>query len=115
MELEKRWTRRTRPRATWERTTQGERARVLERIAQRRIEDNLEMLATIETWDNGKPIRETMAADLPLAVDHFRYFAGAIRAQEELDLGDRWDDGFVSPSRAAGRNPGQIIRGTSPS
>ena len=40
------------------------------------------MLALAETWDNGKPIRETMAADLPLAVDHFRYFAGAIRAQE---------------------------------
>ena len=54
---------------------------MLEKIAQR-MEDNLEMLATIETWDNGKPIRETMAADLPLAIDHFRYFAGCIRAQE---------------------------------
>jgi len=46
------------------------------------MEDNLELLATIETWDNGKPIRETMAADLPLAIDHFRYFGGCIRAQE---------------------------------
>ena len=54
---------------------------MLEKIAQR-IEDNLEMLATVETWDNGKPIRETMAADMPLAIDHFRYFAGVIRAQE---------------------------------
>src|SRR5271169_280623 len=67
--------------AAWGKTSQTERGRMLEKIAQR-IEDNLEMLATIETWDNGKPIRETMAADIPLAVDHFRYFAGVIRAQE---------------------------------
>ena len=46
------------------------------------MEENLEILATVETWDNGKAIRETMAADLPLAIDHFRYFAGVIRAQE---------------------------------
>src|SRR4051812_31165788 len=65
----------------WGKTSQAERARMLEKIAQR-MEDNLEMLATVETWDNGKPIRETMAADLPLAIDHFRYFAGCIRAQE---------------------------------
>ncbi|MGI4854805.1 MAG: acetaldehyde dehydrogenase ExaC [Janthinobacterium lividum] len=68
-------------RAAWGRTSTTERGRLLERIAQR-IEDNLELLATIETWDNGKPIRETMAADLPLMVDHFRYFAGVIRAEE---------------------------------
>ena len=43
---------------------------------------NLELLAVAETWDNGKPVRETLAADIPLAIDHFRYFAGAIRAQE---------------------------------
>jgi len=67
--------------AAWGKTSQAERAVVLEKIAQR-MEDNLEMLATVETWDNGKPIRETMAADLPLAIDHFRYFAGCIRAQE---------------------------------
>src|SRR5699024_9743791 len=47
-----------------------------------RIETNLEMLAVAETWDNGKGIREPLAADLLLAVDHFRYFASAIRAQE---------------------------------
>ena len=46
------------------------------------MEDNLDILALAETWDNGKPIRETTAADLPLAVDHWRYFAGCIRAQE---------------------------------
>src|ERR1700734_966248 len=67
--------------ASWGKTSTTERGKILEKIAQR-IEDNLEMLATVETWDNGKPIRETMAADLPLAVDHFRYFAGVIRAQE---------------------------------
>jgi len=65
----------------WGKTSTTERGRMLERIAQR-MEDNLEMLATVETWDNGKPIRETMAADLPLAIDHFRYFGAVIRAQE---------------------------------
>ena len=65
----------------WGRTSATERALILNRIADV-IEENLERLATCETWDNGKPIRETMAADLPLAVDHFRYFAGCIRAQE---------------------------------
>ncbi len=65
----------------WGKTSVAARSQMLNRIAQR-MEDNLEMLATVETWDNGKAIRETMAADLPLAIDHFRYFAGAIRAQE---------------------------------
>ena len=65
----------------WGKTSVAERARMLEKIAQR-MEDNLELLATVETWDNGKPIRETRAADLPLAIDHFRYFAGCVRAQE---------------------------------
>src|SRR5271168_5321476 len=65
----------------WGRTSPAERAVLLNRIAQV-MEDNLALLATAETWDNGKPIRETTAADLPLAVDHFRYFAGCIRAQE---------------------------------
>lgn len=60
---------------------QRERANILNKIADR-IESNLETLAVAETWDNGKPIRECLAADLPLAVDHFRYFAGCIRAQE---------------------------------
>ncbi len=67
--------------AGWGTTSVAERALILHRIADR-IEQNLEMLAVAETWDNGKPVRETLAADLPLAVDHFRYFAGAIRAQE---------------------------------
>jgi len=65
----------------WGRTSAGERANILNKIADR-MEQNLELLAVAETWDNGKPIRESMAADLPLAIDHFRYFAGAIRAQE---------------------------------
>ncbi|MHC5004011.1 MAG: aldehyde dehydrogenase [Planctomycetota bacterium] len=66
---------------TWNRTSPAERAGLLNRIADR-LEQNLEALAMIETIDNGKPIRETMAADMPLAVDHFRYFAGVLRAQE---------------------------------
>jgi aldehyde dehydrogenase len=65
----------------WGKTSVGERANILNQIADR-VEQNLEMLAVGETWDNGKPVRECMAADLPLVVDHFRYFAGAIRAQE---------------------------------
>ncbi|MCY9787263.1 aldehyde dehydrogenase family protein [Nocardiopsis sp. EMB25] len=65
----------------WGRTSAAERALVLNRIADR-IEENLERLAVAESWENGKPVRECLAADLPLAVDHFRYFAGAIRAQE---------------------------------
>lgn len=65
----------------WGKTSPAERGVILNRIADR-IEENLTRLATAETWDNGKPIRETTNADLPLAVDHFRYFAGAIRAQE---------------------------------
>jgi aldehyde dehydrogenase len=66
---------------SWNGTSPGYRANVLNRIADR-IEANLDTLAFIETMDNGKPIRETTYADLPLAVDHFRYFAGCIRAQE---------------------------------
>jgi aldehyde dehydrogenase len=66
---------------SWGRTSAAERANILNAVAQR-MEDNLAALALAETWDNGKPIRETTAADLPLAVDHFRYFAGCLRAQE---------------------------------
>jgi aldehyde dehydrogenase len=65
----------------WGATSPAERAVLLNKIADR-MQEKLEYLATVETWDNGKPIRETMAADLPLAVDHFRYFAGCVRAQE---------------------------------
>jgi aldehyde dehydrogenase len=65
----------------WGRTSVVERAIILNRIADR-MEANLELLAVAETWDNGKPIRETRAADVPLAIDHFRYFAGVVRGQE---------------------------------
>ena len=65
----------------WGQTAVAVRANILNRIADR-MEENLEMLAVAETWDNGKAVRETLNADLPLAIDHFRYFAGAIRAQE---------------------------------
>lgn len=65
----------------WGKTSVTERANILNKIADR-MEENLEMLAVAETWDNGKAVRETLAADLPLAIDHFRYFASAIRAQE---------------------------------
>ncbi|MBI5104282.1 MAG: aldehyde dehydrogenase [Solirubrobacterales bacterium] len=68
-------------RRAWAETSTTERAKVLNLIADR-IEANLEMLAVAESWENGKPVRETLAADIPLAVDHFRYFAGAIRAEE---------------------------------
>ncbi|AMO46584.1 Aldehyde dehydrogenase B [Enterobacter sp. FY-07] len=75
-------------RAAWGAMSVQARAAILLKIADR-MEQNLELLATAETWDNGKPIRETQGADVPLAIDHFRYFAGCIRAQEggisELD------------------------------
>ena len=65
----------------WGKASATERSNVLLKIADR-IEANLEAIAVAETWDNGKPVRETLAADIPLVVDHFRYFAGALRAQE---------------------------------
>ena len=65
----------------WGETSPAERALILTRIADI-MEENLELLAVAETWDNGKAVRETLNADIPLAIDHFRYFAGAIRAQE---------------------------------
>jgi len=67
--------------AAWGVTSVTERSNILLKIADR-IEQNLELLAVAETWDNGKAIRETLAADIPLAADHFRYFAGCLRAQE---------------------------------
>lgn len=73
---------------TWNNTAAAERSNMLLKIADR-MEANLEVLARAETWDNGKAIRETTAADIPLAIDHFRYFAGVIRSEEgtvsELD------------------------------
>jgi aldehyde dehydrogenase len=68
-------------REAWGETSTTDRAEVLNAIADA-IEANLEMLAVAESWENGKPVRETLNADLPLAIDHFRYFAGAIRAEE---------------------------------
>ncbi len=67
--------------AAWGATSPAERAAVLNAMADA-IEANLEMLAIAESWDNGKPVRETLAADLPLVIDHFRYFAGAVRSEE---------------------------------
>ena len=73
---------------SWGRTSAADRSAVLLAIADR-MQQHLKTLAVAETWDNGKPVRETLAADIPLAIDHFRYFAATVRAQEgsigELD------------------------------
>jgi aldehyde dehydrogenase len=65
----------------WGKTSVAERSRILNKIADK-LEGNLELLALVETLDNGKPIRETTYADMPLVVDHWRYFASVVRAQE---------------------------------
>jgi len=65
----------------WGETAPAERSRILNKVADA-MEANLEMLAVAESWGNGKPVRETLNADIPLAIDHFRYFASAIRAEE---------------------------------
>ncbi len=65
----------------WGATSLAERSRILNKMADA-IEENVEMLAVAESWENGKPVRETLVFDIPLAVDHFRYFAGVIRAEE---------------------------------
>jgi aldehyde dehydrogenase len=89
----------------WGKTSPTERSNILIKIADR-LEANLELLAYAETVDNGKPIRETLNADIPLAVDHFRYFAGCIRAQEgslsELD-GDTVAYHFQEPLGVVGQ------------
>lgn len=89
----------------WGKTSVAERAVVLNKIADR-VEENLELLAVAETWDNGKAVRETLNADLPLLVDHFRYFAGVIRAQEggisEID-GDTVAYHFQEPLGVVGQ------------
>jgi aldehyde dehydrogenase len=64
----------------WNKASPTERSTLLNKIADR-IEENLELLALVETWDNGKAVRETMAADIPLAVDHFRYYGSVIRSE----------------------------------
>ncbi|ATA19827.1 aldehyde dehydrogenase [Gibbsiella quercinecans] len=70
-----------RAKAAWGKMSVQDRANLLNRVADR-MEENIELLAAAETWDNGKPIRETRNADVPLAIDHFRYFAACVRAQE---------------------------------
>jgi aldehyde dehydrogenase len=91
----------------WGRTPPAERARILNAIATR-IEDNLRLLANVETVDNGKPIRETLNADVPLAADHFRYFASCIRA-EEGSLAELDDDTVAYHFREPLGVVGQII------
>ncbi|WP_017614072.1 acetaldehyde dehydrogenase ExaC [Nocardiopsis salina] len=90
---------------SWGRTTTAERSLVLNRIADR-MEANLEKLAVAEAWENGKPVREALAADIPLAIDHFRYFAAVIRAQEghssEID-GDTVAYHFQEPLGVVGQ------------
>ena len=97
--------------AAWGKTSAAERANILNKIADR-MEANLELLALAETWDNGKPIRETLAADIPLAIDHFRYFAGCIRAQEG---GCRRSTTTPSPTTSTSRSASSArsFRGTS--
>ena len=68
----------------WGEASTTERSQVLNAVADA-IEENLEMLAVAESWENGKPVRETLAADIPLAVDHFRYFANVIRGDIETN------------------------------
>ncbi|MFC5931474.1 aldehyde dehydrogenase family protein [Cryobacterium melibiosiphilum] len=89
----------------WGKTSSAERAAVLNRIADV-IDANRELLSVTETWDNGKPVRENLAADIPLAADHFRYFAAAIRAQDgdhaELD-GDNVSYQFHEPLGVVGQ------------
>ena len=96
----------------WGRTSATERANILNKIADR-IEANLESLAIAETWDNGKPVRETLAADLPLVVDHFRYYAGAIRAQRAASPRST---ATPSPTTSTSRwaSSARSSRGTSP-
>jgi len=89
----------------WGKTSAAERAAVLNKIADI-IDANVELLAVAETWDNGKPVRETLNADIPLAADHFRYFASAIRAQDgdhaQLD-GDTVSYQFHEPLGVVGQ------------
>jgi aldehyde dehydrogenase len=95
----------------WGRSSPAERAAVLDSIADA-IEENLQMLAVAESWENGKPVRETLGADLPLAIDHFRYFAGAVRAEEgSISEIDEKTYAYTSASRSA--SSGRSSRSTS--
>ena len=90
----------------WGETSTTERSRVLNKVADT-IEDNLELLAVAESWENGKPVRETLAADIPLAADHFRYFASVIRGEEERSPSStraRWRTTSGSHSASSARS-----------
>ena len=95
----------------WGQRSPAERAAVLNDVADA-IEENLEMLAVAESYENGKPVRETLAADIPLAADHFRYFAAAIRAEEgrisEID-----DRPTLTASKSRSVSLGRSFRSTS--
>ena len=94
----------------WGETSTTERSRVLNAIADA-IEENLEMLAIAESWENGKPVRETLAADIPLAVDHFRYFAAVIRGEEgSISEIDKNDDRLPLPGAARRRRPDHPVQ-----
>src|ERR1700694_3808005 len=85
----------------WGKTPPAERAVILNKIADR-IEENLESIAVAASWDNGKPVRETLNADIPLAIDHFRYFAGATRAlTSSISEIDKDTVGYRSPEPLA--------------
>lgn len=97
----------------WGKTAPAERAAILNMIADR-IDKNAAALAVAEVWDNGKPVREALAADIPLAVDHFRYFAAAIRAQEGA-LSQIDEDTVPTTSTSRSAWWARSFRGTSPS
>jgi hypothetical protein len=95
--------------AAWDKTSVQARGNILLQIADR-IEQNLEKLAVTETWDNGKAVRETLNADIPLAADHFRYFAGCIRAQEGTLRVDMFGATVGHSSTPASAGPDGVLR-----
>jgi aldehyde dehydrogenase len=97
----------------WGESSATERAEVLNAVADA-IEQNKEMLAVTESWENGKPVRETLNADIPLVVDHFRYFAAAARAEEGTSTGDRQGPGRLPLPRAPRVSSVRSSRSTSP-
>ena len=96
----------------WAEASTTERSRVLNKMADA-IEDNLEMLAVAESWENGKPVRETLAADIPLAADHFRYFASRDPGRGGIDLGDRQERRSPTTSRSRSESSARSSRSTS--
>ena len=96
----------------WGRRRLARTCKVLDAIADA-MDANLEMLAVAESWENGKPVRETLAADMPLAIDHFRYFADAVRGEEGWI--SEIDEKIRSPTTSASRSAwsGRSSRSTS--